>query len=545
MYDQGVPQSQSGRMRRPRQWYPKHRDRDEDDGQPDRPCKRINWTSSRTDSDRDQFPGSQKKDHSKDATESAQRFSESQDDLPDLILRDESKTRRYGGSNEKHFSRMTRPGYRARGGRFSTRGDRRGGYSVSKSIHRSSFKEQLPNQAPALTPVTEKKPRLVSRFKFDLKDVDPSGVTYRSDSVYREILQVGEGTYGKVYKAQNMNSKIIVALKRLRLEQERDGLPITAVREIKLLQTLKHPNIVTLYELVVTGPNIYMALEYLEHDLAGLLLNPKLVLTPGNIKYLFKQIAEGLEYLHHNAVVHRDIKGSNILVNSHGQVKIADFGLARTVKVDNPSAHYTNRVITLWYRPPELLLGSTKYGAEVDVWGIGCLLAELFVKRALFQGKDEISQLEEIFDVMGTPKASYWPEFKSMPWYYLLAPATPKPNIFKELLVDVTPNCFDLVVNLLQMNPKRRYTTFDALRHPYFEEEPFPEALSLGVGEWHDYEAKKRRRKEQEDIKSKSRDKNRQSEKFERSKSDNGSENQQQREYFTKPKDNSMSTTQI
>lgn len=323
----------------------------------------------------------------------------------------------------------------------------------------------------------------------------PSAISFREDPTFEHIIQVGEGTYGKVYKSRNRATQEVVALKRLRLESEREGLPITAVREIKLLQSLKHPNIVNLTEMVVCGKSIFMAFEYVENDLAGLLLNPALIITPPHIKSLFRQMMEGLEYLHRHAVVHRDIKGSNILLDNAGRIKLADFGLARYVDLDDPNAHYTNRVITLWYRPPELLLGETQYSTEVDIWSMGCLLVELFMRKAIFPGKDEVSELEEIYKILGTPTREYWPEQTALPWYHLIRMDNHEQN-HKQILCGLTNNCKSLALDMLQINPKRRLTASKVLAHPYFSEDPKPSPLKL-EGEWHDFDAKKTRRREQ------------------------------------------------
>lgn len=324
-------------------------------------------------------------------------------------------------------------------------------------------------------------------------------LTKRSDSIYDRVQQVGEGTYGKVFKSRNKVTGYTAALKRLRMESERDGMPITAIREIRLLQSLRHQNIVKLKEMMIEQGNIYMAFEYLEHDLAGILSHPTHTLSHGNIKHLFKQMLYGLEYLHHKGILHRDIKGSNILLDNKGHLKIADFGLARTIDVTNPNAHYTNRVITLWYRPPELLLGATIYSFAIDVWGMGCILVELFRRRALFQGQDEISQLDAIYNIMGTPTPETWPGMRTLPWYQILLRTDIKPRKFNDICKELkmTPAAQDLASKLLTYDPDSRISAKDALKHEYFSEDPRVERPSFAdLGEWHDFEAKQRRRKD-------------------------------------------------
>lgn len=297
-----------------------------------------------------------------------------------------------------------------------------------------------------------------------------------------------------------------MALKRLRLESEREGFPITAMREIKLLQSFEHPNIVGLLEMMVERGQITMIFDYLDHDLTGLLTHPDMQLTDGHRKTIFRQLLDGINYLHKKRVIHRDIKGSNILLNSSGVLKIADFGLARKMKVlragENPD--YTNRVITIWYRPPELLMGSTNYGREVDIWGVGCLLIELYTKNATFQGTEEISQLYKIYEIMGTPSLEYWPEVENLPWFEMLKPKVNRRPIFeREYKHLMTPDSFDLAQKMLELHPGKRINAEDALQHPYFTNDPLPEPLTfmqLLEGEWHEYETKKRRREERKKL---------------------------------------------
>lgn len=350
-------------------------------------------------------------------------------------------------------------------------------------------------QGSSFVPKKEVAPKVVSFLK-----------TSRDSTIYERVIQVGEGTYGKVYKAKNIITSEFVALKRLRMESEREGFPITAMREIRLLQSFDHPNIVKLLEIMVEQKQIYMIFDYADHDLTGILSNPDIKLSDANCKYFFKQLLEGINYLHSKKVIHRDIKGSNLLIDRRGVLKVADFGLARKMKKTKPSQSpdYTNRVITLWYRPPELLLGTTDYGREVDMWGIGCLLVEIFTKKAIFQAQDEIQQLHVIFEIMGTPSFEEWPKIDNLPWYELVKPKDFHNSTFKGLYGSIlSEQCFDLALQLLKYDPSKRITAKDALKHEYFKESPEPAALDDGAlnGEWHEFEAKKKRRKEREERK--------------------------------------------
>lgn len=229
----------------------------------------------------------------------------------------------------------------------------------------------------------------------------------KADS-YEKVIQVGEGTFGRVYKARykyfqesigsgNSSAAIkaeFVALKQILMENEKEGFPLTAIREIMILKRLNNKHIINLLEIVTSKPsetnknrgNVYLVFDYMEHDLAGL-ISRKFDFSIGLIKSIMKQILQGIEYLHDNNIIHRDIKGANILLNNKGEVKLADFGLARLHNPNpNQSKKYTNRVVTLWYRSPELLLGATNYGTSIDMWSVGCVFAELLSGTALFKG---------------------------------------------------------------------------------------------------------------------------------------------------------------
>ncbi|KAF4619233.1 hypothetical protein D9613_005042 [Agrocybe pediades] len=320
--------------------------------------------------------------------------------------------------------------------------------------------------------------------------------------LYKIMTQVGEGTFGKVYKAQNTMTGTYVALKRIRMETERDGFPVTAMREIKLLQSLRHSNVVRLYEMMVSNGSVYMVFEYMDHDLTGVLSQTQFNFLDEHLKSLCHQMLAGLAYLHHKGVIHRDIKGSNILINNRGELKLADFGLARFYQ-KRRRADYTNRVITLWYRPPELLFGATVYGPEVDMWSAGCIMLELFTKKPIFQGADEIHQLEVIFKILGTPTAEHWPDLVNLPWYELVKPQHAITSRFREAFQKwMSPAALDLAEQLLAYDPARRITAMQAMNAPYFTEELPPASAPIGLvdleGEWHELETKRERAKRKE-----------------------------------------------
>lgn len=325
---------------------------------------------------------------------------------------------------------------------------------------------------------------------------------------------MGEGTYGQVFKARSERTGAIVALKKIRMDSEKDGFPVTAMREIKLLQALRHENVVRLHEMMVTRGSVYMVFEYMEHDLNGILAHPQVHFTPAHLKSLAQQLFSGLDYLHRRAaVLHRDLKGSNILLNNAGRLKLADFGLARFYAKRRRAGgaaggDYTNRVVTLWYRPPELLFGETQYGSEVDMWGAGCIFVELFVKRPVFQSETELEQVRAITDVLGPVTRANWPGVERLAWFEMVKPAAVAAAEGEGETKDYVQAAFgkymggtalDVARGLLTYDPERRWTAREALAAGYFREEPRPELpaglLSALEGEWHEYESRREKRK--------------------------------------------------
>lgn len=353
------------------------------------------------------------------------------------------------------------------------RDHRRGDYRDDRRPVRDHKRDRIRERSPEI--IKEKKimkrmkprPTLPSEFK------ESTSVYYRKPG--NESV-VGSGTYGKVFKAIHVYTKNLAALKKIRMDGEKDGFPVTAVREIKLLQSLKHDNVVALQEVMVEQNDCFMVFEYLSHDLTGLLNHPTFKLEHTHKKHLGRQLFEGLNYLHRRGVLHRDIKAANILVSSTGQLKLADFGLARFfAKRGKPD--YTNRVITIWYRSPELLLGETQYGPAVDIWSAACVMVEIFTRHAIFPGDGgEINQLDKIYNILGTPTRSDWPGLVDMAWFELLRPTERKPNTFADKYHErLTPDAFELLQAMFMYDPAKRPTAGDVLEHPYFTtEEPAP-----------------------------------------------------------------------
>jgi len=308
---------------------------------------------------------------------------------------------------------------------------------------------------------------------------------------------------GKCIWQKNKETGEIVALKKIRMDNEKEGFPITAIREIKILKELHNENIVQLKEIVTSKAtkenrgkqSIYMVFEYMDHDLTGLMMSEGSLWKPtqAQIKCYMKQLLVGLHHCHNNGVLHRDIKGSNLLISNKGQLKLADFGLARPYTENQ--GNYTNRVITLWYRPPELLLGAVQYGPPIDMWSAGCILAELLGKKAIFPGRNEIDQLELIFKLCGTPNQENWPDVDKLEWWHMFKPQKPYKRCLRETFSHFPREAVDLIDRMLTLDPKQRITASEALDADYFWIEPLPcapEDLPKYPSS-HEFQAKKRR----------------------------------------------------
>nr|XP_054496516.1 cyclin-dependent kinase 10 isoform X2 [Agelaius phoeniceus] len=325
----------------------------------------------------------------------------------------------------------------------------------------------------------------------------------RSVKEFEKLNRIGEGTYGIVYRARDTLTNETVALKKVRMDNEKDGMPISSLREITLLLQLQHPNIVELKDVVVGNhlESIFLVMGYCEQDLASLLENMQTPFSEAQVKCIILQVLKGLQYLHENYIIHRDLKVSNLLMTDKGCVKIADFGLARTYGM--PPKPMTPKVVTLWYRAPELLLGMTTQTTSIDMWAAGCILAELLAHKPLLPGTSEIHQIDLIVQLLGTPNENIWPvrapcpfspvpsPFSLMLPWLLLTLSFPQGfsklplatqytlrkqpyNNLKHRFPWLSEAGLRLLNFLFMYDPKKRATAKDCLESSYFKEKPLP-----------------------------------------------------------------------
>ncbi|KAI1920141.1 serine/threonine protein kinase, CMGC, CDC2/CDK sub [Ophidiomyces ophidiicola] len=332
------------------------------------------------------------------------------------------------------------------------------------------------------------------KSKIPLERDDEGRPRFKGCSSIREyefLGKLGEGTFGEVYKARSKKSGSIVALKKILLHNEKDGFPITALREIKLLKVLSHKNVIQLEEMAVERsrgegrkkPSMYMVTPYMEHDLAGLLENPNVQLTEPQIKCYMLQLLEGLRYLHENNILHRDMKAANLLISNKGILQIADFGLARPYDGPPPAPgkgggeavrDYTSLVVTRWYRPPELLLQLRRYTTAIDMWGAGCVFGEMFKGKPILAGSSDLNQAQLIFNLVGSPTEDSMPGWNALPGCEGVKAWGSKPGNLSTIFREQGPGVISLLSELLKLDWRKRINAIDALKHPYFLNPPFP-----------------------------------------------------------------------
>ncbi|EGD90742.1 CMGC/CDK/CDK5 protein kinase [Trichophyton rubrum CBS 118892] len=287
-------------------------------------------------------------------------------------------------------------------------------------------------------------------------------------SSFQQLEKLGEGTYATVFKGRNRQTGEMVALKEIHLDSE-EGTPSTAIREISLMKELKHENIVGLHDVIHTENKLMLVFEYMDKDLKKYMdvRGDRGQLDYVTIKSFMHQLMRGIAFCHDNRVLHRDLKPQNLLINNKGQLKLADFGLARAFGI--PVNTFSNEVVTLWYRAPDVLLGSRTYNTSIDIWSAGCIMAEMYTGRPLFPGTTNEDQLQKIFRLMGTPSERSWPGISQFPEY--------KPNFhvyatqdLRLILPQIDQLGLDLLSRMLQLRPEMRISAAEALRHPWFND---------------------------------------------------------------------------
>ncbi|XVF15019.1 hypothetical protein REPUB_Repub09cG0113400 [Reevesia pubescens] len=336
-----------------------------------------------------------------------------------------------------------------------------------------------------------------------------AGLVPRSADSYDKLAKVGQGTYSNVYKARDRDTGKIVALKKVRFNTSEPESVKFMAREIMMLQKLNHPNIIRLEGLATSRMqySLYLVFDFMQSDLTKVISRPGERLTEPQIKCYMQQLLSGLQHCHEKGILHRDIKGSNLLIDRNGMLKIADFGLANTF-IPKPKRPLTSRVVTLWYRAPELLLGSTDYGVGIDLWSAGCMLAEMFIGRPIMPGRTEVEQLHRIFKLCGSPSEEYWKRMK-LPASFR-PPQHYKPG-YHESFGDFPNSSFGLLTMLLALDPSYRGTAASALQSEFFSSSPLACELSglpvIHIEEEEPYKTKDRKKRKTSKTKHSSRNK--------------------------------------
>ena len=284
---------------------------------------------------------------------------------------------------------------------------------------------------------------------------------------YTKVEKVGEGTYGVVYKCKVKDTNDYVALKKIRLENEDEGIPSTSIREISILKQLRHPNIVYLIDLIHGEKKLYLVFEYMDHDLKKFLDINNGPLTPELVKSYLYQILIAINFCHSKRILHRDLKPQNLLIDKDGIIKVADFGLARSFGI--PIKTLTHEILTLWYRAPEILLGQKEYSTPVDMWSIGLIFYEMAHRKPLFAGDCEIDQIFKIFQMFGTPNENTWPGVTRLPEFKLTFPQFKGKGI-SAYNRNIDHVGLDLLSKMIQIDPCKRISAKQALQHPYFND---------------------------------------------------------------------------
>ncbi|XP_054719647.1 cyclin-dependent kinase 7-like [Uloborus diversus] len=294
---------------------------------------------------------------------------------------------------------------------------------------------------------------------------------------YEKISFLGEGQFATVYKARDVTNDMIVAVKKIKVgsrTEAKDGINRTAIREIKFLRDLKHPNVIGLLDVFGSKSNVSLVFDFMDTDLEIIIKDSQIVLTPSHIKAYIIMTLQGLEYLHANWILHRDLKPNNLLINSEGILKIGDFGLAKNY--GSPNKVYSHQVVTRWYRSPELIFGARIYSTGVDMWAVGCILAELLLRAPFLPGETDLDQLNQIFKVLGSPSEEDWPHVSTLPHFVQFKPMPAIP--FRDIFTAAGDDLIRVLERMLALNPLKRCTCKEALKMAYFSNRPAPTPCS-------------------------------------------------------------------
>lgn len=292
----------------------------------------------------------------------------------------------------------------------------------------------------------------------------------KTPSKYQKVKKVGEGTFAVVYEGQEISTGRRVALKRIRMGPTEPDLDISAIRELRYLPELDHPNIVPLLDVYSQRQNLYLVLEFYDADLLQLIKDKSVLFSSADVKSWLLMILRALAYCHQRNILHRDLKPNNLLIGPDGQLKLADFGLARSITF--PIVPMTSQVVTRWYRSPELLWGAQYYGPGVDIWAAGCIFAELMLRTPFIHSDSDCGQIITLCKALGAPRLEDWPEMTKLPGYFAVPASTDRE--LDRIFTAAPKDALDLLNRMLQFNPEKRISAQEALAHPYFTNEPRP-----------------------------------------------------------------------
>ncbi|KAG8327525.1 cyclin-dependent kinase 20-like [Homalodisca vitripennis] len=285
---------------------------------------------------------------------------------------------------------------------------------------------------------------------------------------YSVTGRIGEGAHGQVLRGVQLKTGMEVALKKVLLKKLDEGIPNSVIREIKTLQEVDCKYVMKLVDYFPHGVGFVLVFDLMPSGLWEVIHDVENPVTEPHIKTYMHMLLSGVDYLHSHNIMHRDLKPANLLISSTGELRIADLGLGRIICSDRP---YTHQVATRWYRPPELLYGARNYTSSVDIWAVGCILAEMYNKSPLFPGESDIEQLALVIRGLGTPS---WRGITSLPDYNKISFPPARPQPWDTLVPDVEPSVLQIVSALVTYDPSSRLTARQALNHNYFYTQPLP-----------------------------------------------------------------------